>query len=199
VAPLWLKFKSDVEQQPARAVETLKMILKVFEAQNFEISEFGRAAMSVAVTGDQVDWKRADAVQDALIKLADGIGPTNAAKAGLILAEIANFGAAHNKPDLADAMYARIVKFQQNAPDKGILIAALGKLAERKIEAGQKADALEYYHSVTKAMREKYGNDMRVADSMDTEAALMAELGKEQEAKILKAEAMEVRKKTVAK
>lgn len=199
VAPLWLKFKSEVEEQPARAVETLKMILKVFETQNFEISEFGRGAMSVSVTGDQVDWKRADAAQDALIKLADGIAPANAAKAGLIQAEIANFALAHNKPELADAMYARIVKSQQNAPDKGILIAALGKLAERKIEAGQKGEALEFYHSVTKAMREKYGNDMRVADAMDTEAGLLAELGKEQEAKNLKTEAMEVRKKTVGK
>jgi tetratricopeptide (TPR) repeat protein len=197
VQPLWLKFKYDIDQQPARSTQTLKMIEKVFETQNFEHSEFGRGAMSIAMNGDQVDWKRAEEVKDALMKLTDGYASTAPTKAGLILAEIANFASEHNKPELADAMYLQMVKSQQNAPDKGILIAALGKLGERRIAAGKKEEALEFYHSASKAMRDKYGNDMRVADAMDKEAALLHEIGKEQEAKNLKAEAMEVRKRTL--
>lgn len=195
--PFWLKFKSEIDQHSPRAIETLRMIAKVFETQNFSFTQFAEDALALSVNGQDVDWTRADAVQEALLKIADGYASTAPARTGLIMAEIANFANDHGKTDLADGMYLRVVKSQENAKDKGLLIGALGKLAERKIAAGKKADALELCHSATKAMREKYGNDTRVADAMDSEANLMQELGKEQEAAALKAQAMDVRKKSL--
>jgi tetratricopeptide (TPR) repeat protein len=191
VKPLWLKFKLESEQQSPRSIDTLKMIEKVFEKQHFDYSEFGRSAMAVSVKPEQA--------QDALLKVADSYTASAPEKAGLILAAIANSAAEHNKPELADAMYLRVVESQKNAPDKGILIAALEKLGERKIAAGKRAEAAPFYHEVTAAMRQKYGNDMRVADAMDTEAALLKEIGQEEAAKKLQADAMELRKKIVFK
>jgi tetratricopeptide (TPR) repeat protein len=195
VKPLWLKFKTEIDQHSPRSIDTLKMIERVIETQHFEFSELGRGAMSISTSGEQVDWKRAEAAEAALLRLADGYTPAAPEKAGLIVAEIANFAVVHDKAELADAMYARMVESQKNAPDKGMLIAALGKLAERKVAEGKKADAAPLYHEVTVAMRQKYGNDMRVADAIDMEAGLMKELGDEDGANKLKAEAMNVRKK----
>jgi len=195
--PLWMKFGAEVDERSPGAGETLKMLAKVFEKQNYEFSDLGKEAMALSVNKGEVDWKRAAAIQDALIKLADSYGST--AKAGLVLAEIANFAADHGKTELADEMYLRILKSQENASDKGILIAVLGKLAERKIAQGKKEEALEYYRSATKALHDKYGNDMRVAAAMDTEADLLKELGKEDDAQKVRTEAVEVRKKTIGK
>ena len=197
--PLWLKFGAEVDASSPRAAETLKMLAKVFEKQNYEFSDLGKNAMAISVNNEQVDWKRAAAVQDALIKLADSYSSIAPAKAGLVLAEIANFASDHGKTELANDMYLRILKSQQSASDKGILIAVLGKLAERKAAEGKREEALEYYRSATKALRDKYGNDMRVAAAMDTEASVLKDLGRNDEASKVQAEAQEVRKKTIGK
>jgi hypothetical protein len=115
----------------------------------------------------------------------------------VIYVEIAKFSETHDKAELAVSMFEEALKSQQNAKDKGLLIGLLGKMAEGKIAAGKKAEALPLYHQVRVAMREKYGNDMRVADAMDVEASLMKELGDEESAKRLRAEAMGVRKKVL--
>ena len=107
------------------------------------------------------------------MKTAEAYRATDPAKTGRIFIQIANFTSAHGKPELADRMLAEAVASQQNAKDKGLLIGVLGKMAENKMAAGKKAEALPLYHQVSAAMREKYGSDMRVADAMDAEASVM--------------------------
>jgi urease gamma subunit len=96
-------------------------------------------------------------------------------------------------------MYEKAVASQQNAKDKALLIGVLGKIADNRMAAGKKSEALKYYHQVSIALRDKYGDDMRVADAMDAEAGVMKEIGQEQAAKDLQAEAMKLRNKIVLK
>jgi tetratricopeptide (TPR) repeat protein len=198
--PLWLKLSADLDDQnSAGAAETIRKIANVCDIQNFDISEFGRTALSHATVNDQVDWKRAETLQGALTKTAENYRATEPAKTGLIFATIGDFASEHGKRDLAESAFDKAVQSQENAKDKSILIGALSKLAEQKIAAGKKSDALPLYHQITVAIREKYGNDSRVADAMDSEAALMKEVGQEQTAKDLQSQAMEVRKKAFLK
>jgi hypothetical protein len=96
-------------------------------------------------------------------------------------------------------MFEKAIASQQNSKEKALLIGVFGKIAEAKMAAGKKTDALKYYHQVSVAMREKYGDDMRVAAAMDAEAAVMKDVGQEQAAKDLQAEAMKLRNKIVFK
>jgi hypothetical protein len=145
------------------------------------------------------DWTRAEKLQKALTQVAESYRATEPAKSGTIYVEMARFAERHAKPELAASFYDQALKSQQNAKDKGLLIGLLGKMAEDKIAAGKKSEALPLYHQVSVAMREKYGNDMRVADAMDVEANLMKELGDEEGANKVKAAAMDVRKKVVGR
>lgn len=196
--PMWSKLQFEADNGNAKGVtDTAKKLEKVFEAQSYDYPDLPGGAMAVAVENGTVNWKRAEALQKGLIDLAQSHVGSASSKAGMIYIELAKFAETHGKRELSAAMYDEALKSQQNARDKAMLIGLLGKMAEDKIAAGKKAEALPFYHQVSVAMREKYGNDMRVADAMDVEAALMKELGDEAGANRLKAEAMDVRKKVV--
>lgn len=198
--PMWLKIGLEADNQNVKGViETVKKLEKVFELQSYDYADLPAGVMAAAISDEVVNWQRAETLQKALVELAESYSAPAAVKSGMIYVEIAKFAEANQKPQLAATMYDRALKSQQNAKDKGLLIGLLGKMAEEKIAAGKKAEALPIYHQVSVAMREKYGNDMRVADAIDVEAALAKELGDEAAATRLKAEAMEVRKKVVGK
>ena len=198
--PMWLKMEFEADKQNAKGItETAKKLEKVFELQSFDYADLPAGAMAVALVNGTADWKRAETLQKGLVDLAESHRASAPARSGMIYVEIAKFAEGQGKAELAAAMYGEALKSQQNAKDKALLIGLLGKMAEDKIAAGKKAEALPLYHQVSVAMREKYGNDMRVADAIDVEAALAKELGDEAAANRLKAEAMEVRKKVVGK
>ncbi|HUS36067.1 MAG TPA: hypothetical protein VM680_12015, partial [Verrucomicrobiae bacterium] len=196
--PLWLKLQFEADQGNAKGVvEAVKRLEKVFEVQSYDYADLPGQAMAVAMDNGAVNWKRAETLQKSLGDLAESYRANDAGKSGVIYVELAKFAEMHGKAEVAANMYQEALKTQQNARDKALLIGLLGKMAEGKVAAGNKAEALPLYHQVSVAMREKYGSDMRVADAMDVEAALMKELGDEAGANRVKAEAMTVRKKVV--
>ena len=200
LAPLWGKLSLDADSgNDAQAAQTAKRIAKVYDVQNYEYSDFGNSGMALAEPNNTPDWTRAEKLQKALTQVAESYRAAEPAKAGTIYVEMARFAERHGKPEQAASLFEQALKSQQNAKDKALLIGLLGKMAEDKIAAGKRAEALPLYRQVSVAMREKYGNDMRVADAIDVEANLMKELGDEEGANRRKAEAMHVRKKVVGR
>jgi tetratricopeptide (TPR) repeat protein len=200
VSPVWLRMEADLADGSARATaDTVKRIASIYEFQNYDFEELPKGALKLAMVKGEADWKRGELLQEALSSIAEGYRATEPVKAGIIYTEIANFNSAHGRAEVADAMFQKAITSQQNVKDKALLIGVLGKIAEAKMAAGNKAEALKYYHQVSVAMREKYGDDMRVADAMDAEAAIMKEVGQEQAAKDLQADAMKLRNKIVLK
>jgi tetratricopeptide (TPR) repeat protein len=200
LGPLWAKLSLDVDSgNDAQAAQTARRIAKVYDVQNYEYSDFGSGGMALAEPNKTPDWNRAEKLQKALTQVAESYRAAEPAKSGTIYVEMARFAERHGKPEQAASFFEQALKSQQNAKDKGLLIGLLGKMAEDKIAAGKKAEALPLYRQVSVAMREKYGNDTRVADAIDVEANLMKELGDEEGANRRKAEAMEVRKKVVGR
>lgn len=196
--PLWLKLQFEADQGNAKGVvEAAKRLEKVFEVQSFDYADLPREALALAAENGTVNSKRAETLQKGLRDLADSYRANAAGKSGVIYVELGKFVETHGKAETAAALFEEALTTQQNAKDKALLIGLLGKMAEGKVAAGKKAEALPLYHQVSVAMREKYGNDMRVADAMDVEAALMKELGDAEGSNRVKAEAMTVRKKVV--
>jgi hypothetical protein len=200
VEPLWAKFNYELNaNDSAAAANTVKKIATVFEKQNFEFNGLAEEALHQSKVNQQIDWKRAEMIEDVLTKTAESYRPSEPFKAGVILAQIAEFDAANGKEEAAVARYEQVVQSQQNASDKSLLVGALTKLAERKVAANNKTDALPLYHRISAALQEKYGADTRVADAMDKEAGLMKDLGQDRAAKDLQEQAMEVRRKSLLK
>jgi tetratricopeptide (TPR) repeat protein len=200
IKPMWLKIGLEADNQNAKGVtDTVKKLEKVFELQSYDYADLPAGTIAVAAPDGAPNWKRAETLQKALIDLAESYRANAPAKSGMIYVEIAKFAETHGRPELAATMYDEALKSQQNAKDKALLIGLLGKMANDRIAAGKKAEALPLYHQVSVAMRDKFGNDMRVADAIDAEAALAKELGDEAAANRLKAEAMDVREKAVGK
>jgi tetratricopeptide (TPR) repeat protein len=196
--PLWLKVQFEADQGNAKGVvEALKKLEKVFEVQSYDYADMPGEVMALATENSAANRKRAETLEKGLKDLAEMYRAKDAGKSGVIYVELGKFAEKQGKTELAASMFEDALKSQQNAKDKALLIGLLGKMAEGKVAAGKKAEALPLYHQVSVAMREKYGNDMRVADAMDVEAALMKELGDEAGANRVKAEAMGVRKKVI--
>jgi tetratricopeptide (TPR) repeat protein len=198
VRPLWLKTQFEADQGNAKGVvDALKKLEKVFEVQSYDFADLPGEALALAVENGILNSKRAETLEKGLKDLAEAYRANDAGKSGVIYVELGKFAETQGKADLAASMFEDALKSQHNAKDKALLIGLLGKMAEGKVAAGKKTEALPLYRQVSVTMREKYGNDMRVADAMDVEAALMKDLGDEEGANRLKAEAMSVRKKAL--
>jgi hypothetical protein len=197
--PIWFEFELEFAENNPNTAQTARKITKVFEAQSFDPRSFARRALAMAVTNDQVDWKKADALRAIATKASADQWSASSVKHGQTLIEIASFATQFNNQPMATAAYEELANAQRSAPDKTLLISALAKIAEGKIADNKKADALPLYHEVTTAMRQKYGEDSRTATAMEKEAALMRELGNEAGAKELETEAREVQKRAILK
>lgn len=196
--PLWLKLQFEADRGNAKGVvEAVKRLEKVFDVQSFDYADLPGQVMGLAMENGAVNSKRAETLEKGLKDLAETYRANDAGKSGVIYVELGKSAETQGKAELAAGLFEEALKSQQNAKDKALLIGLLGKMAEGKVAAGKKAEALPLYHQMSMAMREKYGNDMRVADAMDVEAALMKELGDEAGASRVKAEAMGVRKKAL--
>ena len=199
VYPLWLKLETEVKEEKWVAMEqTAEKIATVFAVQNFEPKVMAEAAQEAATQGNKTDWDRAAKLQSAIRNAAISKFK-DPAKVAPILIEFGLAAERGQQTNLARLNYELILKMQEAAADKGLYIASAGKLGEILMAENKPAEALPYYQKVSAGLREKYGDDSRVANAMDREAELLKQLGRTQEATEIAAKANAVRGKAMLK
>ena len=199
IYPLWLKLETEAKENNTLAVsQTAQKLATVFEVQNYNPKVMAEAAQDAATTGNKVDWSRAAQIQEAIrdAALAKFKDPARTAP---ILIEFALSAEAAQQTNLARAHYRAILQTTERASDKALYIAAAGKLADLAIAENKPADALPFYQKVSAGLREKYGDDSRVANAMDREAELLKQLGRTEEGAELAKKANAVRAKAMLK
>lgn len=196
VDPFWLQLSADLDANNSAAIErTADRIVTIYQKQNFEPQHLTARASGAAGN----DWTKVARAQEALRKSIFAKFASEPVKVGQV---VLDFGAAAEKgqqPELARANYEAFIAAQEKAQDQSLLIGGLGKLADLCVSENKPADALPLRQRMTQLLRAKYGDDTRVADSLDAESALQTKLGKTDEAEKLKAQAQEVRTKAFLK
>lgn len=186
--PLWLRVSDHLRaQETAAAEKAVAQMLEIHLAQKYEPVHFAsRAPKSAEMHGM------------ARKAIEARFGAQSGEAAGRIL-ELGGAAERAREPALARRNYEAVAASQQNAADKIFLTSALTRLAELSVGEGDHAGALKHRQQVTQLLRAKYGEDSRVADSLEAEAALLKKTGKEEEAATIQAQAQEVRTKAFLK
>lgn len=196
VEPLWNRLDAELaENNETAAAQTARRITSVFAVNNFDTGPLAQRALEIASTNEPPNWARIRQVQDLFSGAIAAEFGTDVQKAGPVYLQFGKFANDHGQTDLATTAFEELVKTQRNATNKILLISALSKLSETRLSQNKVEEALALRRQITEALRQQYGSDARVADSMDEEAALFKKLGQEQGASELKAKAAEVRTK----
>lgn len=199
---LWSRFGVELdENKNTSAVESARRIVVVYANQNFNSALLGKRALKDAVGTNATDWARLKTTMDIF---GSALGVQFAAeplKVGAFYMEFAKVANEGGPSDVALAAYEGFIKTQDTAPDKGALISVYSKIEEIRIASRDTARALETRRKVTALLRQKFGDDSRVADSLENEAAHLKTLGDEKGAAEAQAQAQanEVRKKALLK
>jgi tetratricopeptide (TPR) repeat protein len=200
VHPLWLKLQWDLkENQAGAAAQTAEKIANVYAIQSYDLKSMATHAMNVAVEGTKTNWVRAAQIQESIRNATLPKFGAEPAKTGQLLVAFALTAEEAQQGDLARLNYEAVLRTQEKAADKGLYIAAAGKLAEYAISQNKPAEALPFYQKISAGLREKYGDDSRVANAMDREADLLKLLGRAKEAADVATKASAVRTKAMLK
>ncbi len=181
VNPLWLKLVTDLKEG-ADPQPTADKITQVFVTQNFDTAELGKGAMRALSVEKPIDWGRIEKTQKTFRSVASARYSAQPAKIAPMIGEFARVAEQGKRMDLARENYEFIVKSQENTAEKGLLIGSLGKIADTYVTEKKPAEALTVCQRITGILRDKYGDDSRVANAVDREADLLKELSRDAEA-----------------
>jgi len=199
IKPIWLKFGAELSDTNRQAAtETAEKIVTVFAIQNYGTKMLATEALRAA-KGEKNDRARVPLTMEMMRKAAEKkFGGTPSAMTAL-LAEFALDAERAKEIGLARYYYDLILKIQEIDREPLLYAATADKIADILIAQKQPADALPYLQKVTAKLREKYGNDSRVAFAMDREAAVLKDLGQTDAAKELQAKASAIHAKALLK
>jgi hypothetical protein len=198
IYPLWLKLDWDLKEKNG-GNQSAQQLMNVYAVQNYDTKSMGQDAMELAVKGGTTDWARATEIQEVMRTAALSKFANDPARSGPLLVEFGLAAESARQTNLARLNFETLLKTQEKAADKNLYIASAGKLADINIAENKPNEALPLLQKVTAALREKYGDDSRVANAMDKEAALLKQLGQSQAASDLEAKANQVRTKAMIK
>jgi tetratricopeptide (TPR) repeat protein len=192
--PLWLKLSTDLNEG-ANPLPTAEKIAQVCLVQNFDTKVMASRSMEMASN----DVARVEQLQNTFRTAALNIYSAAPLRVAPMLIAYAQHAEAAQKPALARTNYEILAKTQENAPEKALYLACLGKIADALIAENKRADALPLLQKISVTLASQYGDDSRVANAIDREADLLKELGRDAEAKTRQAAAAEIRKKAFSK
>lgn len=190
-SPFWRKFENEFGSGEPSS-DTIATITTIYSKQDRDFEDVANEAMRITRKGHPDDWARAARIQAAFRKAASEYAP---AHLGELTASFVQLARRNSQYDLARESVNDVLKLQESAKDTIGASSSYTLLAE--IEADQKnfPEALIHRQRVTTLLKEKFGDDSRVADSLDQEAKLLTALGKNDEAASTQTKASEIRKK----
>lgn len=198
--PLWLKFQVDLKDANTTAAkQTAEKLAQVYAKQNFDLKTMAFMAQKSAMMARKDDWGHAAQVQEIFRDLLSAKYAAEPVKASPLMLEFGTAAERAQKYDLARTNYEALVKLGQRANEKNLQMSAYGKLADLAIAEKKPEEALASLGKVTAMLKEKYGDDTRVANAMDREAALLKEMGRADDAAAMEAKAKDVRTKSYLK
>jgi tetratricopeptide (TPR) repeat protein len=200
VFPLWLKFQWELdEDNRLAAAETADRIAAVFAVQNYGTKSMALDAIKTAAQGDNMSRTRAVLAQEMIRKAALKKFADTPEMVGPLLAEFALDAERAKEIGLARFNYELLLKLQETARDTTLYTATAEKIAETWIAQNKPAEALPYLQKVTARLRDKYGDDSRVAFAMQEEAALLKKMGQADAAREIEARAGAIHAKVMLK
>lgn len=198
--PLWKKFQLELdEKKDPSARTTADKIVAVYANQSFAAGALGRRAVAAATSTNGIDWAQLKVTQEVFGSAMISRFQEAPLKVGEFYMEFAKAALNGGPTDVALAAYEGFARTQDTATDKGPLISVLGKIEEIRLAAKEMPQAMQARKMMTAMLREKYGEDSRVADSLEQEAAHLKAAGDEKAASEAIAQANEIRKKALLK
>jgi tetratricopeptide (TPR) repeat protein len=195
----WDAFATDLKAgNDAPAASMAQKLATICAAQNFETRQLSTHALNIAGR-ENPDWARVAKVAAFFRDAAKTAYAAEPQKMAPMLIEFATFAEAGNQTAMAREYYEAIAKSQENAADKSMLISVEGKFADFSLAENKPADALPHLHRLSALLQQKYGDDSRVADALDREAATLKQTGQDAAAAEVQARANEVRKNALLK
>lgn len=188
--PFWLKAGVDLAAgnniQP-----TADQIAQIVSVQHFDTKLIANRSQAIANSNPG----KSEQIQTAFRSAALSKFSAEPLRLAPMLLAYAQAAEAAQNSELARVNYEALAKTQEKGPEKGLYLGSLGKIADSYIAEKKPAEALPICRKITAALRDKYGDDSRVADALDREATLLKQLGRDGEATATQAASAEVRKK----
>jgi len=197
--PVWLKFRTELDETNRQAAsETVDQIVNVFAVQNYGTRILGRQALQAA-KGEKEDRSQTALTMEMLRKSAEKKFENRQGAMSSLLTEFALDAERSKEIGLARYYYDLVLKLPEIEKEPALYAATADRVADILISQKQPAEALPYLQKVTVKLKEKFGDDSRVAFAMDREAALLKELGKADAAKEVQAKASAIHAKALLK